>query len=322
MMMKFPEHLKYLLSRVFGEAQHTRGASMGTVKYAKRQRALREWVPVVLCALCVYFVVLGALLHFGTVRSVALACVIALCAGGSLVCAFVFGGEAPASRDVRVRTLFRRTSETYSRLKASIKQQKRQAGGGGGGGGRGGGGVGGGRGSGAGGSVAAGAGTSLTVTLPGSVIDAVRRGDVDTVDRWVKANNVDARDAMSGSTLLHYAALEDQSRVARCLLKASANPNIADADGNQPLHVAAARGSAILVKYLCEHGASPHALNQPSKDGGERKSPMDMAEDFDNRGCMLIMERCVRVRANADHARQGVGGTARMRSTPSRVEGV
>ena len=301
---------------------------MGKVKYGKRQRALREWVPVVLCALCVYFVVLGGLLYFGTVQSLPLACAIALCAGGSLVCAFVCSdGEAPTNRDVRVRTLFRRTSETYSRLKASIKRQNRKTSGGGSG--NGGGNVGGGVGAGVGGyggagaSVARGAGASLTISLPGTVIDAVRRGDVDTVDRWVKANNVDARDDVSGSTLLHYAALEDQSQVARCLLKASANPNIADADGNQPLHVAAARGSAILVKYLCEHGASPHALNQPGKDGGERKSPMDMAEDFDNRGCMLIMERCVRVRANADHARQGLGGTTRMRSTPNRgAEGV
>ena len=125
-------------------------------------------------------------------------------------------------------------------------------------------------------------------TLPAKIIESVRLGDVASVERWIRVNNVDAQDDGSGSSLLHFAALEGQSRICRTLLKAGANPVLQDSQGNQPLHIAAAKGSAVLVKYLCEHGAEPYSQNV------ERVSPMDLAEEFDNRGCVLIMERAVR----------------------------
>jgi hypothetical protein len=187
--------------------------------------------------------VFATLLYFETVQSVIFASVIGVCAS----CAILFvwlQGSSTRERDMKVRTLFRRTSETYSRLKKTLKEQapgKRDS------------------------TPVASADAPVASTgggLAATAIQAVQRGDAKAIERWFSANDVDSRDQGSGSTLLHFASLEDQSRVARILLKASANPNITDAEGNSPLHIAAANGSAIIVKYLCEYGADPYALNE------------------------------------------------------------
>ena len=61
-------------------------------------------------------------------------------------------------------------------------------------------------------------------------------------------------------------------------------------------------------------GAEPFAQNS------ERVSPMDLAEEFDNRGCVLIMERAVRASASMGAS---VGGAAALRGrTPQRDLGV
>ena len=258
-----------------------------------------EFFVPLLCTCFVWVSTAASLLYFETTESFFFAGVISTCASCAVLSALTHKNTAK-ERDIKVRHLFRRTSETYSRLKKALKREPNTK--------------------------KTGTATATTSRgfaaapvgeLPGLVIEAVRRGDAKTIERWVGANNVDSRELESGSTLLHFAALEDQSRVARLLLKASANPNITDADGNSPLHIAAAQGSAIIVKYLCEYGANPYELNE-KKDGSKRISPMDLAEDFDNRGCVLIMERAVRVQGKKEsHAGSGGTGTPRMRNLAS-----
>jgi hypothetical protein len=276
-------------------------------------RAASEYAAPLAACVVVYFVVLSALVSLGTVESLGLAAAFAGCAGLSVCCLTWQGMRGSnAQRDAKVRELFRRTSMTYSRLKSAVRR-----GGGKRGGGKGGGGAGphAASSSFSGSSPPASSVSAVSGALPAKVIDAVRRGDGATVERWIRANNVDAQDDGSGSTLLHFAALEDQPRIGRALLKAGANPVLQDSQGNQPLHIAAAQGSAVLVKYLCERGAEPYAQNV------ERVSPMDLAEEFDNRGCVLIMERAVR--ASASMGTGGGGGTGDLRGrTPQRDLGV
>ena len=279
-------------------------------------RAVSEYAAPLLACVVVYFVVLSALVSLGTIESLGLAAVFAGCAGLSVCCLTWQGMRGSnAQRDAKVRELFRRTSMTYSRLKSAIRSDGGQ------------------RGATASGhpatspsssSFPASSSSSPAVSasisavagaLPVKIIDAVRRGDSATVERWIRANNVDTQDEGSGSSLLHFAALEDQSRIGRALLKAGANPVLQDSQGNQPLHIAAAQGSAVLVKYLCERGAEPYAQNV------ERVSPMDLAEEFDNRGCVLIMERAVRASASMGTSGSGVAGALRGR-TPQRDLGV
>ena len=256
-----------------------------------------EWLAPLFCSIVAWFLVVFILLYTETVRTTMQAGII-----GSFASCAVFGvwfqGHNAKARDMKVRTLFRRTSETYTRLKQSLRKKK----------------------------VAKLEDGSRSVSnsscvadagcLSGAIIDAVRKGDAKAIERWITANNVDSREKESGSTMLHYAALEDQSRVARILLKASANPCVTDAEGNSPLHIAAAQGSAIIVKYLCEHGADPYALNEKNEGFNTRTTPMDLAEEFDNHGCALIMERAVRMNS----AKLGVaglnGGTPRRRASP------
>ena len=238
-----------------------------------------EFVAPLIVSIIAWFVVVAILLFTETVSTSLQAIIIASPASCAVFCAWYQGTNARA-RDIKVRTLFRRTSETYTRLKQSLAKKKKtkidKDG------------------------IRSQDASSLVSeagVLSSSIIEAVRNGDAKSIERWISANNVDSRDQESGSTLLHFAALEDRSRVARLLLKASANPMITDAEGNSPLHIAAAQGSAIIVKYLCEHGADPYALNSPKNTSDDRTTPMDLAEEFDNRGCALIMERAVRINA-------------------------
>ena len=288
-----------------GAASHD---TMG--KKAASARAVSEYAAPLAACVVVYFVVLSALVSLGTVNSLGLAAGFAGCAGLSVCCLTWQGMRGSAGqRDAKVRALFRQTSMTYSRLKNAIHRGSKRGGSGG-------------QRSAHPAATASGSASSsspapvssVSGDLPSLIIHAVRKGDGPSVERWIRANNVNAQDDVSGSSLLHFAALEDQSRIGRTLLKAGADPLLQDSQGNQPLHIAAAQGSAVLVKYLCEYGAEPFAQNS------ERVSPMDLAEEFDNRGCVLIMERAVRASASMGAS---VGGAAALRGrTPQRDLGV
>jgi ankyrin repeat protein len=65
---------------------------------------------------------------------------------------------------------------------------------------------------------------------------------------------IDARDR-AGRTQLHYAALENDTKLATRLLVAGADPNAADKAGLTPLHFAAQEGSIAVAELLLSRGA-------------------------------------------------------------------
>jgi ankyrin repeat protein len=73
--------------------------------------------------------------------------------------------------------------------------------------------------------------------------------------------------------------------LARRLLAAGASPNTAQQGGATPLHEAAYRGNAELVRLLLKHGADPG-----SRDA-EGKSPIDLAREHGHDEVTAILAR-------------------------------
>jgi ankyrin repeat protein len=75
----------------------------------------------------------------------------------------------------------------------------------------------------------------------------------------------------SGSTPLHFAALQPNPEVLSILLNAGANANALNYYHESPLHWAVKAGNAEIVSLLLEAGARPDSLD------GDDKSPVDWA---------------------------------------------
>lgn len=78
---------------------------------------------------------------------------------------------------------------------------------------------------------------------------AASKGDVDSFKRLLKVLEIDCPDA-TGRTALMYAALANQPRACRYLIKGGANVNARDENGNTALLLTAMRGNADVCKVL------------------------------------------------------------------------
>lgn len=76
----------------------------------------------------------------------------------------------------------------------------------------------------------------------------------------ITGNNIDKRNEQ-GQTRLYLAAREGNTAAVKKLLRAGADPDIADARGLTPLHVAAYWGETEIVDALLKAGASPNIDN-------------------------------------------------------------
>lgn len=66
---------------------------------------------------------------------------------------------------------------------------------------------------------------------------------------------------VDGNTALTIATTEATNEVMREILKKGASPNVQDKQGNTPLHIAALNGLAETVELLLEYGAKPTIKN-------------------------------------------------------------
>ena len=102
----------------------------------------------------------------------------------------------------------------------------------------------------------------LTANLGEALIDAARGDDRAAVARLVGQKvDVNEREA-DGSTALAWAAIRGNADVARLLLKAGADPDLANAFGIGPLSLAIENGAESLVGLLLEHGADPNVARE------------------------------------------------------------
>lgn len=86
-------------------------------------------------------------------------------------------------------------------------------------------------------------------------------------------------------SLLHRAAKHENIGFAATLLKEGASPNIRNANGETPLHIAAAKGLAYFARLLLDHQAS--ALIHDNKG----RTPLDLARREGNAELVAMLRR-------------------------------
>ena len=102
-----------------------------------------------------------------------------------------------------------------------------------------------------------------------TLVDAVKAGNRTAVSAFLKtpaaktAVNVPEAD---GTTALHWAVRSDDLEIARILVGAGANPNVANRYGLTPLSIAASNANGAMVGLLREAGGTP-GHDSPGRDG-------------------------------------------------------
>ena len=90
---------------------------------------------------------------------------------------------------------------------------------------------------------------------------AAQRGDVHTcrmLEREEASLNMKAGSTLKSQTALHFAAdaMDEYDKVVDVLIKAKADVNIPDDDGNTPLHLAVIHNHVKVVSYLIQYNAN------------------------------------------------------------------
>jgi hypothetical protein len=89
------------------------------------------------------------------------------------------------------------------------------------------------------------------------LIDAVVKGDVDRLKKYIREGSQVDNEGSDGGTALSHAAGVGRSDMAVLLLQAGADPNHKDDNGVTPLMKAAEKGRLEMVKLLLSKGADP-----------------------------------------------------------------
>ncbi len=110
------------------------------------------------------------------------------------------------------------------------------------------------------------------------------------------ANGADPRVAdADGNTPLHHAARSSDADVAACLLDSQAQVDALNRDGFSPLGVACAAGNWRLARFLLEHGA------RPEPDRGQPAILGAASGEDDAAGVQLLLRHRAHVDARGDH---------------------
>jgi len=117
------------------------------------------------------------------------------------------------------------------------------------------------------------------VRYPRSIEQAVRSGSPERVAEAVARHpeHLNRPGATQGMTPLHWAAMQNRTAAAECLLAAGADVNAGDEYGMTPLHKAAAFGLAPMAELLLSYGADLEALG--TKYGVIRMTPLHLAAE-------------------------------------------
>ena len=96
----------------------------------------------------------------------------------------------------------------------------------------------------------------------GTLCDAVRNRDLRAVKaQLANGVDIDAGDSEFGVTALSWAALLDETKIAKFLIENSADVNAKSQDGSTPLHSAVFLGRTEIAELLIQKGADINAKN-------------------------------------------------------------
>jgi ankyrin repeat protein len=145
--------------------------------------------------------------------------------------------------------------------------------------------------------------------LPGApvggeaLLDAVQLDDAAAVSAALRQGiDVNARQA-DGATALSWAAMRNNTQIARSLLDAGADPDLANDLGIGPLALAIRNGSAEMTSLLLEHGADANL----ARDNGE--TPLMTAARL---GRVDMMQALIKHGADVNAKEEKFGQTALM----------
>ncbi|MDT8397538.1 MAG: ankyrin repeat domain-containing protein [Pseudomonadales bacterium] len=103
-------------------------------------------------------------------------------------------------------------------------------------------------------------------SIASNIADAAMNGDAANI-RELIALGVDIDEPQStGATALHWVVQRNELTLVQQLLRAGANPSIANRLGIPPLQLAAVNGNADIISELIEAGANPNTPVTPSGD--------------------------------------------------------
>jgi len=112
----------------------------------------------------------------------------------------------------------------------------------------------------------------------GCLVEAVRRGDVQEVERLLAAGADPNVKDLDGKTPLHYAAERCRADLAELLLKHGADPNAKNVRGETPLHRAVRERCGAVVELLLRHGADPNARDADGETPLHKADRVELAE--------------------------------------------
>ncbi len=139
---------------------------------------------------------------------------------------------------------------------------------------------------------------AIAVPIESPVADAAERGDLEAVRALVR-EGADVNAAQGdGMTALHWAALNQDAEMTSMLLYAGAHPQATTRlGGYAPIHFAAQRGFAVVVRTLLEGGADAEVLTHTGA------TPLHFAAESGDVGTVeVLLEHGATVDARDSHS--------------------
>lgn len=117
------------------------------------------------------------------------------------------------------------------------------------------------------------------------IFSAVNKGDIETVNRILDRDPTLAlKPDRSNRRPLHYAAKKGNAEMVKTLVRKGANVNDKDNKGYTPLHYACSNGNPESVKILLEFGGDVNAKTN------NNKTPLSLARNSGSREIIQMLE--------------------------------
>lgn len=133
-----------------------------------------------------------------------------------------------------------------------------------------------------------------------SIVKAASKGNIEIVKEILNNNKDKVDEVENGASCLQVASHRGHEKMVKLLLERGGNINIADKDGNTPLHFAVQGKKTAVIKLLLEHNANVSLLNS----SGQTAIHLAIAKEQKESIKALVLASC------DVHVKDGNGDTA------------